>query len=1064
MSSAIEIDVSANIAKFKASMDKASLEGQKLNKNLNKAFKGINTAMKSIGALAGVAVAGGMGAMAKKSIDAADAIQKLGVRTGASAEFLSEMRLAISQSDVSTTEFANSLTKLNKSSQDAADGLSTPKRAFEKLGISVSEFNKLNTDQKFTAISEAISKIQDPAAKSQIAMDLMGRSGSQLITVMEGGAAGLEEYRNKAIDLGQSLSQEMVDGAAAANDAVDLLGKSISGSFSQTILQYTDEIKAAADFTREYLPKAINALVEALKIAIPVVTTFYTTLALLKFAPPMFAAISASAIAMSGGLSVASVAMGTLAVSVNVLKAGLMFLTGPVGIALTIASLVGLALNFGETEKSTESLRAELALLKTGNNDLADSMSKVTMASVDQSIEALRKQYEGLNSDLKLNLITFGQFDERLAELDERSNVLIETKQELIGRINETREALSEGVTATRLSWKEWKKAQTALKGVGVEASKAASKVKSLSDLMPGFNRRLKDSNRVSDEASNILDDLVRKRGEFGAALESTSAQLEQTSRNQEKFNQAVDNGSLSGEQARIVAQQLGLDYEGLGNTAISATDSMSKAWDNFADGAYDSFKTFTRSALDGWDGIKDGFKNLGDSLKNLAKDIVADLIATFASNALKKVFANLFGGGGGTGSIFSGLGSLFGKSGGGGGGGGLGGIGSITGLISGVKTATSAIGGWLGIGSAALGTASAAGSAAVASSMAASASMAASMTSLGAGGAPATVAFGGHLGGGGISAAIGAIPGWGWAALAAAAVLAIGSGARTPQELGEDQLKAVDDATRAGRNTQVALGSVGGVATSFLGGFDENSTMWGVDLLKDELQKVGDVLKTKFGFNQALALKDGVIRLEDFSREFSANNEEIVAEVQASILIAKHAFDDAELAKVKSLGKSVIAMDRLYDQSADSGKSAADRLKEAYMGAFGASESAAMEALSSMGLETERLAQIFDLSSNEILATLTGVATDGLGLFGQSISEMGTQADLTFDQIEQRINGVSVAAQGGAGQVVDAYGGAYDRVQGLDDSFSRRLLQKLDQITDNSSVTRGSGQALAGI
>ena len=300
--------------------------------------------------------------------------------------------------------------------------------------------------------------------------------------------------------------------------------------------------------------------------------------------------------------------------------------------------------------------------------------------------------------------------------------------------------------------------------------------------------------------------------------------------------------------------------------------------------------------------------------------------------------------------------------------------------------------------------------------------------------------------------------------ALAAAAVLAIGSGARTPQELGEDQLQAVDDATKAGRNTQVALGSVGGVATSFLGGFDENSTFFGVDLLKDELQKVGDVLKTKFGFDQALALKDGVIRLEDFSREFSANNEEIVAEVQASILIAKHAFDDAELAKVKSLGKSVIAMDRLYDQSADSGKSAADRLKEAYMGAFGASEDAATTALANMGLETERLAQIFDTSSNEILATLTGVATDGLGLFGQSISEMGTQADATFNQIEQRINGVSVAAQGGAGQVVNAYGGAYDRVQGLDDAFSRRLLQKLDQITDNSSVTRGNSQPLAGI
>ena len=473
--------------------------------------------------------------------------------------------------------------------------------------------------------------------------------------------------------------------------------------------------------------------------------------------------------------------------------------------------------------------------------------------------------------------------------------------------------------------------------------------------------------------------------------------------------------------------------------------------------------QTFFASGLKDW-------KSFGDSVKDTVKDMIASILAQITqllvSNAFKKMISFLTNGKkfGGTG-LFDGLGSLFGgspstrPS-------GEGGLGSITSLAGGIKSATSAIGGWLGMGGAmaGIGAVNVAGSAAAAASIAASQTMAASMTSLGAGGAPATVAFGGHLGGGGISAAIGAIPGWGWAALAAAAVLAIGSGARTPQELGEDQLQAVDDATKAGRNTQVALGSVGGVATSFLCGFDENSTFFGVDLLKDELQKVGDVLKTKFGFDQALALKDGVIRLEDFSREFSANNEEIVAEVQASILIAKHAFDDAELAKVKSLGKSVIAMDRLYDQSADSGKSAADRLKEAYMGAFGASEDAATTALANMGLETERLAQIFDTSSNEILATLTGVATDGLGLFGQSISEMGTQADATFNQIEQRINGVSVAAQGGAGQVVNAYGGAYDRVQGLDDAFSRRLLQKLDQITDNSSVTRGNSQPLAGI
>jgi len=149
--------------------DKTGKAFNSVKGRLDRLDRSVSKLSRGFGALAGGAVVAGMGAIAKKSIDAADAIQKLGVRTGASSEFLSEMRVAISQADVSSTEFANSLTKLNKSAQDASDGLSTPARAFEKLGISVQEFNNLNTDQKFTAVAEAVSKIQDPAIKTQVA-------------------------------------------------------------------------------------------------------------------------------------------------------------------------------------------------------------------------------------------------------------------------------------------------------------------------------------------------------------------------------------------------------------------------------------------------------------------------------------------------------------------------------------------------------------------------------------------------------------------------------------------------------------------------------------------------------------------------------------------------------------------------------------------------------------------------------------------------------------------------------------------------------------------------------
>ena len=236
-----------------------------VKKNVSGLDRAAKRATAGLGGLAGGAVLVGLGNIAKKSINAADAVEKLSRRTGGSAQFLSEMRFALSQNDASLSDFENSLRKINKSAQDAADGLSTPTRAFQKLGIDVEAFNNLNTDEKFIQLSEAISKVDDPAIRAQTAMDIMGRSGTQLLTVMDGGAEGIKRYREEAEAMGLSLSTAQVQGAAAANDAIDKLTSSIGGSITQAIIPYTESIVQAADFTREYLPRAVEFLVDVFR-------------------------------------------------------------------------------------------------------------------------------------------------------------------------------------------------------------------------------------------------------------------------------------------------------------------------------------------------------------------------------------------------------------------------------------------------------------------------------------------------------------------------------------------------------------------------------------------------------------------------------------------------------------------------------------------------------------------------------------------------------------------------------------------------------------------------------
>lgn len=897
MASSIEIDVSANIAKFKTAMDRASMEGNKLNKNLNKAFGGIKTAMRAVGALAGVAVVGGLVSMTKSSINAADAIQKLGIRTGASAEFLSEMRFALSQSDVSTKEFANSLVKLNKSSQDAADGLSTPKRAFEKLGISVTAFNKLGTDQKFIELSEAISRIKDPAVRSQTAMDLLGRSGSQLLTVMNDGAAGLDRYRQESVKLGQSLSQDQVDKAAAANDALDKLSKTISGSFSQAVLNNIGFIEKFGEVIGNIEVIGIS-MVEGLLVGFEHIK-------------------SASKIA-GAGLKLAFMA--------------------PIGIIMNM---------FGR---------------------MVEQFGKFSSIFGENEVSRAIKEF---GRDVQSVINPLDDFSDRLDDISSEKERAISAIKALTGEM--AAEALAADVVTASI------KKTTDSVNVFTAASEEASK-----EIRDGLIKSL-------EQTTNGLANAEKRFGDFDTAAEVVTNTVKNNNREFNKNSIILQELNKQFKDGVITQGEYEAASKSLGKTSEEVTDTMGKSWERFADGAFDSFKTFTKSAFT-------DFKSFGDSLKDLAKDIVADLIATFASNKLKQILSTLFKdiskvksgeqtSGGTSGNIGTQIASSIGSS-----------------VVSiGSRVATS-IGSALGIGAAAgtttalasigaagivptIGFGAGAVSTTIAANTAASFATAGTVAS-GAGTTAGTVAAG--TGSGFASTLAAAAP-----YLLAAAVLigALSGNSRSPQELGEDQLQAVSDATEAGRNTQVALGQAAGTSVSYLGAFDENSTFFGVDLLKDQLQEVGNVLQERFGFNQALALKDGIIRLEDFTRNFSENNDTIVSEVKAAIVEVELSITDLERTTIASLGSTLVEVDRLFDSTAGSGETTAERISNAYAMAFDTTSEAGNEWLLSTQLSADRIAEIFNESSAEVTEALFGVTENGAVAFQQLADGAARQA-----------------------------------------------------------------------
>lgn len=237
----------------------------RLTANTSEFTERMNKAKDSLGGLknVGLAVAGvgaGFAVMTKQVLNTADEIQKMGIRTGASTEFLSEIAHAANLSGSSLQEVGGSITRLNRAVAEAQDGTKQYAEAFEQLGLDVEAFGNLNPDAQFTAFAEAIRKVEDPAGKTQIVMDVLGRSGANLIPLLEGGAAGLEAMRQQSRELNLTIGQDQANAAARANDAMTKMQGAVTGLTRAFVLELVPGIADALVWLADRLPAALTAV------------------------------------------------------------------------------------------------------------------------------------------------------------------------------------------------------------------------------------------------------------------------------------------------------------------------------------------------------------------------------------------------------------------------------------------------------------------------------------------------------------------------------------------------------------------------------------------------------------------------------------------------------------------------------------------------------------------------------------------------------------------------------------------------------------------------------------
>jgi hypothetical protein len=295
-------------------------------------LRSIGTKMAGIGVAAVTALLG----TAKAFSDSGDALDKMSARTGVSVEALSELGYAadLSGTDMETLEAG--LRTMQKSLVEAAQGSEGANQTLARLGLTVADLAKRSPDEQFKLLADRIARVKDPALKAALAMELFGKAGTKLLTLMNEGAAGINAMQEEARKLGLTVSTETAKDAAELNDALGTLWKvlkqgvfTIGGALAPLIKDLAERITRIVVSATDWIKANKETVVWVFKVAAAVVAAG--------------AAIVALGYIVSGigtALGVVAAVIGGIGTAFGVVSAAIGAILTPVGLA--IAAIVAL--------------------------------------------------------------------------------------------------------------------------------------------------------------------------------------------------------------------------------------------------------------------------------------------------------------------------------------------------------------------------------------------------------------------------------------------------------------------------------------------------------------------------------------------------------------------------------------------------------------------------------------------------------------------------------------------------------------------------------------------------
>lgn len=189
-----------------------------------KGAKATETAIAGVGKLIAGAFAGtAILAAGRQFLDFAGDVTDLSTRLGVSTDTVQKWQLAFGQAGVAVETVAKASEML---SFNLVKGDKSAVGALEKLGFNIEKLKAMRPEERFTAVADAVGRIQDKGEQLYASRTLFGKAGAELLQGLDG---HLGETIAKIEEMGLVIDGETIKAADDFGDQLGLLGRQLMG-------------------------------------------------------------------------------------------------------------------------------------------------------------------------------------------------------------------------------------------------------------------------------------------------------------------------------------------------------------------------------------------------------------------------------------------------------------------------------------------------------------------------------------------------------------------------------------------------------------------------------------------------------------------------------------------------------------------------------------------------------------------------------------------------------------------------------------------------------------------